>query len=378
MAIERCSSCCEGAGPRPPWTLPGAGAWREPGDLWPRSGLQGPMARSKQPGAGRSFPPGTSRPRTLAPARTLLLFSRPVSPVGAHGGRGRTYLTPQALRGTLAQGCPLRVSLPHCPPRGPLPRGLLSHHWAHKQAFPDRAPGSCWALLASAFQPHPWVPGDADRQAWEGAGARGRHGTGQPCSGMTQVRTWWCRHPRHVHRRPDGPGGGGIGTRAGVAQAASAWGLPWGQWLGSEGGRDQPWASVGEAGVRAASPLPAQGPQSPSCGWGHPGLQAVWLRTARGSARPDWAPRLQKPLLPAACRKALPERHFQMTPSGLARPLAPATLRPARPSRQLSHRTGVSSRVFLHPHPYDQGASGCAPGQGSASGGPASRPVPRK
>lgn len=71
MALERCPSCGEGAGPRTLWTLPGEGAWRWPGDLWPRSGLQGPRARSKQPGAGCSFPPRSARPRTLAPARIL-------------------------------------------------------------------------------------------------------------------------------------------------------------------------------------------------------------------------------------------------------------------------------------------------------------------
>ena len=101
-------------GPEPLWTLPGEGAWRWPGDLWPRSGLQGPRAKSKQPGAGRSFLPTPER--QVPNPGTSSDLARLFSPVGAHGGRGRPFPTMRALRGALAQGCPLWVTLPHCPP----------------------------------------------------------------------------------------------------------------------------------------------------------------------------------------------------------------------------------------------------------------------
>ncbi|XP_043738207.1 translation initiation factor IF-2-like [Cervus elaphus] len=201
---------------------------------------------SRGPGPGpsslvqaSSFPSGTSRPRTLAPARTLFLFTRPLSPVGAHGGRGRTSLTPQALQGTLARGCPLR--------------------------------------------PHPWVPGDADRQAWEGTGARA----------ATRDRTavqWDDPGWRSGHKPPPSPG--------------------------------------------SSKPFPVAG--------------IIPDARPSGSAPPEGQPGLTGPPL-------FRDRSSQLS----------------RPSCQLSHRTGVSSGVFLHPHPYEPGG---VAGPGGSQPGPRQRP----
>ena len=145
-------------------------------------------------------------------------LARLFSPVGAHGGRGRPFPTMRALRGALAQGCPLWVTLPHCPPPpGHAASGPPQPPMGSQICLPRPGPGVLPGSPGLCFSAPP-VGARLCRQAGlGGAGALGRH-VGQ--DGMTRVRTWWCHHPQHVHRRPDGPWGGGTGAVRGRAEVA--------------------------------------------------------------------------------------------------------------------------------------------------------------
>lgn len=237
-------------------------------------GSRGP--RSKQPGAGQFLPTRDLQAPNPGTSPDLVPLHTPAFPCGGSRWKGAHFPDPSGPPGYPGTGLPSEGEPPSLSPTGATASGTPKPPLGSQTGLPRPGPGALPGSPGLCISAPP-VGARRCRQAGLGGDwGSGRHaGQDSRAVGMTQVRTW-CRHPRHVHRRPDGPGGGGIRTRAGVAQAASAWGLPWGQWLGSEGGRrDQPWASVGQAGVRATSPLPAQGPQSPS----------LWLGSSRTPGR---------------------------------------------------------------------------------------------